>query len=78
MIRIAIDEQENFTPEVLTELGDGLRQVKGVCLMAIDGAGADAEAEQYYLLALSSLEQSERFCRIAALKQSHALALTRH
>lgn len=74
-VLVAPDEAEKtFCPEDLAELAERARKLRTDCLLTDDESGADVEAEQFFLLAMSSLEQAERFFRLAGLKQSQSLA----
>jgi hypothetical protein len=57
----------------MRELAGNVHSLRMSYLCDIEDAGADAEAEQYYLLALTMLEQAQRYLSIAAYKQSQAL-----
>lgn len=70
---VAPDEEEKtFCQEDLTEIAEQARKLRTDCLL-LDESGAETEAEQFFLLAMSSLEQAERFFRLAALKQMRSL-----
>ena len=65
---------EEFTVETLRECAKKTENMRHRYLGDIDEAGADFNAEQYYLLALTALEQAQRYFNLAALAQAHALA----
>lgn len=62
-----------MTPEVLSAAADEVRaKLHDFYKIELDAAGA--EAEQFFLLALSSLDQAQRFLTLASYKQSQAIA----
>jgi hypothetical protein len=63
-----------FTPETLREYAKQTETLRTGALFDVDDAGADPEAEQYFLMALSHLENAQRAFTLAALRQSRALA----
>jgi hypothetical protein len=63
-----------FTPETLREYAKETETLREHALFDVDSAGADPEAEQFFLMALSHLENAHRSFELAALKQSRALA----
>jgi hypothetical protein len=65
---------EEFPPETLRNCANETGQMRIRYLGDIDDAGADCNAEQYYLLALTALEQAQRYFNLAALAQAHGLA----
>lgn len=67
-------DELSFCPEDLTVLADKAKEVRIKALL-MDEAGSESEAEQFCLLAMASLEQAERFFRLASLKQTRAIAL---
>lgn len=72
---MTIEEADyEFTPENIREAANRVRELREHLLFGINDTGADPEAEQFYLLALSSLEEACRFLKLSALKQSAALA----
>jgi hypothetical protein len=60
-----------FTPETLRNCAKETARHR--YLGDIDEAGAD-NAEHYYLLALTALEQGQRYFNLAALAQAYGLA----
>jgi hypothetical protein len=63
-----------FTPEILRKFAKETETFRYNTLFDVEGAGADPEAEQYFLMAISHLENAHRSFELAALKQSRALA----
>jgi hypothetical protein len=63
-----------YTPETLTEFAREVRNLRVKYLADLDEAGADPESEQFYLLALNSLDAAERFLSLASFKQSQGIA----
>lgn len=63
----------DFSPETLTTLGQMTRDLYKNLLL-VDGSGSSPEAEQLFLLAMSSIDQASRFLELARIKQSQALA----
>ena len=63
-----------FTPDVLRGLASRVSELRLGVLCDIEFAGADPEAEQLALQALSFLELGSRALAQAAIKQSQALA----
>jgi hypothetical protein len=62
------------------EYGEGLgafakevRTLRIKYLAELDTAGADPESEQFYLLALDSLDSAERFLALATYKQRQGI-----
>lgn len=68
------DQDSPFTPEVLRNYAKGIETMREDFLFNTDGAGADLEAEQHYLLALSALDTAQRHMSMAALKQTQGIA----
>ena len=66
---------KEFEPSELEKIADVVSKFRvGTLLSEIDTEGADVNAEQFYLLALSSLEQAERYFKLASYAQARALA----
>jgi hypothetical protein len=68
------DEMDHFTPSTLNTLAGKVEDVRTETMFGVEGAGADPEAEQCFLLALNHLETASRYFKLAALKQTRALA----
>jgi hypothetical protein len=64
-----------FTPETLGVFGRDMRELQQRLVCDVDPAASSGEAELYFRLAIKSLEESRIFLEIAAMKQSHALAV---
>ncbi len=59
-----------MTPEVLQALADAAEKLRLTSLFEDDGPGElGPEAEQYYLLALSALDQAHRFAQLSTYMQ---------
>jgi hypothetical protein len=67
------DEALEFTPETLRELASKAEALRLSGLFDLESSGADPEAEQFFLVALSHLETAQRFFSLAQMKQSRAL-----
>jgi len=71
------DDLHHYTPEVLRDYAHELDATRMRMLCGIDDAGSDPESEQFYLLALASLDQAHRFMKLASIKQSQGIAAHR-
>jgi hypothetical protein len=67
------EEDLLYTPETLREFAAKVETLRHKMLFDVEDAGADAESEQYFLLAMHALETAQRFLSLAALKQSQAI-----
>jgi hypothetical protein len=65
---------QEFTVETLRNCAKETEDMRHRYLGDIDDAGADVNDEQYYLSALTALEQAQRYFNLAALAQAHDLA----
>lgn len=54
-----------------------IKELRARFLCDIDAESLDAEAEQHFLLALSALEQAERFAQLAVYQTRQARATTK-
>lgn len=64
---------KKFEPATLNEIAAVVSRFRvGVLLCDVETDGADANAEQLFLLGLNALEQAERFFKLAALAQGKA------
>jgi len=58
----------------IEDLPDPIEKLRAKFLLELDAEGLDPEAEQFFLLALSSLEQAARFAKLAVYKVRQARA----
>lgn len=65
-----MQEDHAYTPETLREFAQDIETLRHDILLDTDSAGADAESETHYLLALAALETAHRHFKLAAIKQS--------
>jgi hypothetical protein len=70
---MSTDDELPFDPDTLDALASRIERVRRDCLCDIDGAGAEAVAEQHYLLALAALDEAQRHARLASIHQSRGL-----
>lgn len=68
------DGSKEFVPEVLGGYAKRVQGLRNEVLCDVDTEASEPNAEQYFLLALSALDQAERFFRLAQLNQTQALA----
>jgi hypothetical protein len=66
-----------FSPDIIREYKTRIEKLRSDVLFCTDATGCDVEAEQFYLLALATLESAERFMELAAIKQMKKLAAAR-
>lgn len=58
-------EISTFDPEDMASMAQGIESFRMSFLLDVDGDWMSPIAEQHFLLALSSLEQAQRFMRLA-------------
>jgi hypothetical protein len=69
---------KDFEPRTLEGIADTVSQFRvGTLLCDVDTDGADVNAEQFFLLALTALEQAERYFKLASYAQARHNAETR-
>src|SRR5262249_14923913 len=66
---------QESTPETLRNCAKETERTRNRYLFEIDEAGVDCNAEQYYPLALTPLAQAQRYFNLAALAETHGLAM---
>ena len=67
------DDDKPFTPETLADYAKQIEDMRNRLLFESDDAGADAVAEQHFLVALGHLELAHRAMKLANLAQMRAL-----
>jgi len=69
----------DFEPRVLEALANTVSKFRvGTLLCDVETDGADVNAEQFFLLALTALEQAERYLKLASYAQARHNAETRN
>jgi len=63
------EDPKPFTPATLRAFGRAVEELRHELLYGVDENGADKFAEQHMMLALSTLEQAQRYLSVAALNQ---------
>ena len=67
-----MQEEHAYTPEILREFAQDIETLRHDILFNTDSAGADAESEIHYRLALAALETAHRHFQLAAINQTIA------
>ena len=68
------EEMLEYNPSTLLNFADEVRKFRIKMLCEISDAGADTESEQWFLMALSTMDQAYHQLTMAALKQSQGIA----